>query len=173
VDGYLIETTILSDWIARDTAVIDHVQRLPEESPIYLSVVTLGEIEYGYIRISETADEKREEFDRFLLEMAPIPVVLDVTRHDARRWAEVRVRLFDKFAPKKKRTAGLRVSQLRDPCTDLELGIQENDLWIAGQAVERNLVLVTRDKMNCIREVCPELRVENWSSPIETGEPAD
>ena len=48
-----------------------------------------------------------------------------------------------------------------------ELGIDENDLWIVAQAVERNLVLVTSDKMWRIREtVCelyPDFGSEDWA----------
>lgn len=50
-----------------------------------------------------------------------------------------------------------------------ELGIDENDLWIVAQAVERNLVLVTSDKMRRIRKTIRELhsgfRVEDWAKP--------
>ncbi|MBA7697023.1 hypothetical protein ES703_105681 [subsurface metagenome] len=64
--------------------------------------------------------------------------------------------------PKKKR-AGLRPEQLVDPVTSLELGIQENDLWIAAQVVVRGLILVTTDKLSHIREVAgDDLHIENW-----------
>jgi predicted nucleic acid-binding protein len=53
---------------------------------------------------------------------------------------------------------------LIDPVTSRELGIQENDLWIAAQALEYNLVLVTNDKMDRIRDVCEDLQVENWTA---------
>jgi predicted nucleic acid-binding protein len=47
--------------------------------------------------------------------------------------------------------------------TSQELGIQENDLWMAAQALEYNLVFVTNDKMERIREVCADLQLENWT----------
>jgi predicted nucleic acid-binding protein len=53
---------------------------------------------------------------------------------------------------------------LIDPVTSRELGIQENDLWIAAQALEYNLVLVRNDKMDRIRDACEELQVENWAA---------
>ena len=70
---------------------------------------------------------------------------------------------FEKYAPNVKRRRGLRPEQLIDPVTSQELGIQENDLWIAAQALEYNLVLVTNDKMERIRDVCEELQIENWA----------
>jgi len=53
---------------------------------------------------------------------------------------------------------------LVDPVTAKVLGIQENDLWIAAQAIERNLILVTNDGMSRIREIASELRIEDWGS---------
>jgi len=38
-----------------------------------------------------------------------------------------------------------------------ELGIQENDLWIAAQAIQYNLVLITEDHMRRLQEVSTDL----------------
>ena len=49
-----------------------------------------------------------------------------------------------------------------DRVTGQLLQIDENDLWIAAQAVERNLVVVTSDPdfIRIIKLAVPELRVE-------------
>jgi len=50
--------------------------------------------------------------------------------------------------------------------TALTLGIQENDLWIAAQAIERHFILVTSDhRMTRIREIASEaeLVIEDWA----------
>jgi len=56
---------------------------------------------------------------------------------------------------------------LCDPVAARELGIEEKDLWLVAQAAERNLVLVTSDKMtrirDAVREEYPDLRIEDWS----------
>ena len=61
----------------------------------------------------------------------------------------------------------MRPEQLTDLSTSLELGIQENDLWLCAQAVGHGLVLVTNDKMARIREVSkgmePALLIQNWT----------
>jgi predicted nucleic acid-binding protein len=36
-------------------------------------------------------------------------------------------------------------------------------IWLAAQALEFNLVFVTNDTMERIRDVCQELQVENWT----------
>ena len=42
------------------------------------------------------------------------------------------------------------------------LGVDVNDIWIAAVAVERNLVLLTEDRMDVIRVCVPEIRFDNW-----------
>lgn len=43
--------------------------------------------------------------------------------------------------------------------TSLELGIQENDLWIAAQALEYNLVLSPRTSCSEFERSLPSLRL--------------
>jgi len=41
--------------------------------------------------------------------------------------------------------------------------MDENDLWIASVAMAHNLVLVTHDKMNAIKNITgSDLRFEDW-----------
>ena len=94
-----------------------------------------------------------------------LPQVLDVTTTTRIYYGSLRARLFNRFAPADKRRKGQRPEQLTDPLTGLELGIQENDLWIAAQALEHNMVLVTNDGLARIRGVGMDLRVENWVIP--------
>jgi predicted nucleic acid-binding protein len=76
----------------------------------------------------------------------------------------LRARLFENYTPNNKKRKGLRPEQLIDPVTSLELGIQENDLWIAAQAMSQNLTLVTNDKLHQIHEVAgDELHIDNWA----------
>jgi predicted nucleic acid-binding protein len=42
------------------------------------------------------------------------------------------------------------------------LGVDVNDVWIAAVALERNLTLLTEDRMDTIRNCVPEIRIENW-----------
>lgn len=87
----------------------------------------------------------------------------DVTKATRIYYGSLRASVFEKYAPNAKRRSGLRPAQLIDPVTSQELGIQENDLWIAAQALEYNLVFVTNDKMERMRDVCEELQIENWA----------
>ena len=73
----------------------------------------------------------------------------------------MRAGLFRKFGPKSRRPKW--AEELADPTTAKLLGIQENDIWIAAQALQFSFVLVTNDKMLPVRQVAPELRIENWA----------
>ena len=84
--------------------------------------------------------------------------------HTAKTYGELRARLFDKYAEKNKRTTKRRPEQLIDPVTSLELGIQENDLWIAAQAISRNLTLVTNDAIKRICNIAGKsVHIDNWA----------
>jgi tRNA(fMet)-specific endonuclease VapC len=88
--------------------------------------------------------------------------VLDVTSTTRTYYGSIRASLFDRYTPRRKLNKQLRLGQLTDPVSELELGIQENDVWIAAQAIEYNLVLVSNDKLTKIRDVADGLFLENW-----------
>ena len=141
-----------------------HIAALPEESPLRISAITLGEIEYGH-----RAEAKgpplpiQKQFHRFVRNIDPM--VLRVGEHTAEHYGILRAALFEKYAPKDAKRKIKRPEQLIDPITSKELGIQENDLWICAQALEHRLVLVTHDKkMVRLHELAPELEIEDWAS---------
>ena len=96
-----------------------------------------------------------------------LPAVLDVSKHTAEPYGRTRAALLEKYGPKKGRGKKKRAEEVCDPTTGRELGIDENDLWIVAQAAERNLVLVTHDKLARIRKGLEELdlnvRIEDWA----------
>jgi len=56
-----------------------------------------------------------------------------------------------------------------DAASGVALGIDENDLWLVAQSIERGLVFVSTDKMTRIRqavnEIYPQFLSEDWSKP--------
>ena len=174
MQGYLLDTQTIRYWFdgksGQFPAVEANAQRYAANSPLYVSVVTLGEIEYGHASNPDGAGARRDEFLRFL---AQLPQRLEVSRHTAEPYGRVRACLAQKFPPAGGWHKKKRAEQLYDPVTALALGIDENDLWLVAQAVERNLVLVSSDKMNRIREAVAEVygsfRVEDWSVPPTPG----
>lgn len=163
--GYLLDTNIVVYWLdqgrPQHNSVSQYIQELPPESPLMISAITLGEIEYGLCVVSENTTSQHETF-RELVDRQ-LPMVLDVTKTTRLYYGLLRARVFEKYAPREKRRQGLRPEQLIDPITSCELGIQENDLWLAAQALEYNLVLVSNDTMRRIRDISEEIEVENWA----------
>ena len=144
--GYLLDTNIIryrfDERRSEHQRIVQHIQELPDATPLMISAITLGEIEYG-LQVARSDALQQEAYRTFI--SIHLPMVLDITKA---------TRIY----------RGLWPEQLIDPVTSRELGIQENDLWIAAQALEYNLVLVTNDKMDRIRDVCEDLQVENWAA---------
>jgi len=160
IDGYLLDTNHVRYWFDNSAGVLARIATLPKETPLRVSAITLGEIEYGHKAESPSAPtEIQLKFSLFV--RSKLPAVLPVTTSTTTYYGDIRSKLFTRFSPKQKQKRR-RPEQLLDPVTGKELGIQENDVWIAAQALEHDLILVTNDPMHRIREVVLDLRVENW-----------
>ena len=167
MQGYLLDTNIVSFWLhggqPQHEAVLKRIAGLPDQAPLFVSAVTLGEIEYGH-RL-ESPDAQTDFEQRFNREVAEsCPTVLLVRPSTKTPYGLIRARLFRKFAPKTRRRRDRWPEELIDPTTAKSLGIQENDLWLAAQAIEHRLVFVTHDSLKRIREVSDELlSIEDWA----------
>jgi len=166
VRGFLLDTNILRYWFDEATSehrgVVRHLKTLDPDAPLRISAISWGEIEYGHRCVSDTDTEVQSEWKDFVKKR--LPNVLPVGKGTSHYYGQLRAKLFEKYAPKNKRN-GLRPCQLIDPVTALSLGIQENDLWIAAQAIEFNLVLVTHDQMNRLKEAATGLlEFEDWAA---------
>ena len=159
--GYEHCTILVRQKRSEHQRVLQHIQELSGEPPLMISAITLGEIEYG-LQVTRSDTLKPEVYRAFI--STNLPMVLDITKSTRIYYGSLRASVFEKYAPSARRRRGLRPEQLIDPVTSRELGIQENDLWIAAQTLEYNLVLVTNDKMDRIRDVCDDLQVENWTA---------
>jgi predicted nucleic acid-binding protein len=168
--GYLLDTNALSDWLdstkPRHASVSRRIEELAAGKALLLtSTIVLGEIEYG---IKVAPQERQQSLDKLRaqidVEFVHERLLLNVTRSTTIVYGDLRARVFEKYAGKE-RKKGLRPEELVCPTTSKVLGIQENDLWIAAQAIERNMVLASNDThMMRIREAATELDVEDWGS---------
>lgn len=164
---FLLDTCIWSYWFDTDrypkenANIIKQLKTLEPGSKLGISIITWGEVAYGYKGF--TAREPiQADYLQFI--KAKGPKTFNIDMHTANTYGTLRFLLFEKFAPRDKRKKNLRPEQLVDPVTSLELGIQENDLWIAAQAITRNLTLITNDKLIRIRDVAgDDLDVKNWT----------
>ena len=136
--------------------VLKQLNKLTSDNKLSISIITWGEISVGL-----PGNIQREHL-KFLTAVKPLRIGLDT--YVAEKYGELRGLLTDKLPKRKK---GLNQEQLVDRFTWLELGSLENDLWIAAQAITRNLTLVTNDNkggMKRIRNIAGEsLHIENWA----------
>ena len=163
-DAYLLDTNIASAlWDEHHEKHAPFRGRIGAlgDAPVFVSVITLAEVEYG-LRIAPRIDVARQRMVR--ANMSEF-TALRLDPHVVENYAELRARLFKKYSPKdaRGRLRAKRVPDLWERSPDKLLGIQENDLWNASLAVERNLVLVTNDRMTHIEDVAAgDLRIERW-----------
>jgi len=177
VPDYLLDTNILRYWY--DTRCDEHAKvvsrvdaaRQPEPktnylSRLFVSIVTLGEIEYGH-RVAHLPDpEKQAAYVKFVREQCP--VALEMTWHVAEQYGEMRAWLFNNCGPIAKKSKAKRAEELVNPTTGKELAIDENDIWIAAHAMTHNLILVTHDFRGnfgkVLNQFASTLKVEDWAA---------
>jgi len=178
VRDFILDTQTIRYW--HDTACTQHnvmvgnvaalrqlAAPLDMKPKLLVSVVSLGEIEYGH-RVALSKDiTAQTAYTKFVQE--ELPELLEVSKDAAIAYGELRAGLFNMYAPGDKRKPKMLPEQLVDPVTARELGIQENDLWICAQAIAHGMVLVSNDRMTRIKEVAKNINMllilQNWANP--------
>lgn len=160
---FLLDTNVLRALFdetdvrhAKTKARLEALSKGELEPKLFISAITIGELNYGN-NVNPGQTRNVDDYAAFIERRCQ---VIDVGRHTATSYGEMRASLFNKYGPKKKK--GLRAEQLRDPLTSQSLGIQENDLWLAAQALERDLTFISDDRMEHIVACAEDLRLENW-----------
>lgn len=164
MDAYLLDTTILSAYL--DASHMFHSERrravdaLPAEAPRYISVVALAELTFG-ADLAAALGKGDAPALREMIRQARNYAVLDLTHHTAAAYSELKSRLASKYLAKPlRRDRPKYVEDWVDRTTGKALGLDENDLWMAAQAKERGLVLMTADgRMRRIEDADPEVRL--------------
>lgn len=174
---FLLDTQTIRYWhdsgCSQHAAVTGNVASLRQQAAplevkpkLLVSVVSLGEIEFGHRVALAPNPIAQAAYMKFVQVELPGPFELSLDATAA--YGELRMQLFNKYAPGDKRKPKMRPEQLIDPVTAKELGIQENDLWLCAQAIAHGMVLVTNDRMARIHEVAsgmnPRLIVQNWTT---------
>jgi PIN domain. len=157
IDGYLLDTnaaSVLWDRRHRSYPQIRAFLKNVASFPVLISTVVLAEVEYG-LKIAPKMDMNRQNDVRN--KMAKFPLVLDIDRHTITSYSDLRSELFKKYSPKKRRgkLTAKRPEDLIDRTTAKELGVQENDIWIAAQAIQYNLIPIPREIMEKNRKNPP------------------
>lgn len=159
MNGYLLDTnaaSILWDIRHREYETLRSFIKEKDQSPIWISIIVLGEIEYG-LKTAPRMDEGLQTGVR--KKMAAFPLLLKLDKHTVGPYSDLRAALFEKYSPrdKKGRLKAKRPEELSEKTTSRELGVQENDIWIAAQSIQYNLVLISGDHMRRLQEVSTDL----------------
>ena len=167
MNGGVNPSSTSRSWVKteRSNSLEKCLSSLPESARLFICSISIGEIAYGLQVVFPTDSEKLQHV-RDLINPFPIKLQLSIDSDVAKNYyAKLRAKLFEKYTPKDKRSRRNRIDQWRDPATAKELQIQENDIWIASIAMAFNLILVTNDKMDSIREVMgADLEIVDWFS---------
>jgi tRNA(fMet)-specific endonuclease VapC len=167
VEGYLLDTNAVSHWYDQHPKLAARVNALDSEAQVRVSVITLGELEFGHNVSLQGRDlVRRDTFAEWVDKAFPHPRTIDVTRHTGLYYGKVRAAIFDKYPPLG--ATENHPEKCYDPVSASELGFDENDLWIAAQAIEHGLILVTQDNMERIKELAQTacnfpLQYQDWT----------
>jgi tRNA(fMet)-specific endonuclease VapC len=166
---YLLDTNIASAlWDEGDEHHDDALEFARNAAAsgdvLYVSRITIAEIEYGYELYTSKDPNRRRKAEA---NMRAFTRIKDIDENTTQPYAKIRAELYRQHAPKKPsgKIKNVRPERLIDKTTGADLGIQENDLWIAAIAVEYNMILVSDDRMQHIKDACPNLKIIKWKRP--------
>ena len=164
MSGYIFDTSVLSPLLdpshSRHGDVRAAIGELDSHSTTFISTISLAEIDFG-ISLAAIITGSTSHTLRQKLMRAYGYAVLEVTKHTAAAYAELKAKLAGKYLAKAlKNDRPPWVENWIDRATGQKLQVDENDLWICAHAKERNLTLVTADShMNRITYADPGIRL--------------
>ena len=163
MDGYILDTSVLSVHLdaghQRHIPIRQSVRQLEQHATLFLSAMSLAELRYG-VKLAESFGHARLPALKKMLVDARSYRLLDVTRHTAATYAEIKTTLvrtyFANAAAKRPRW----IEDWVDQATGKKLQIDENDLWMCAQAKERDFLVCTADgRMKRISDADPDVRL--------------
>jgi tRNA(fMet)-specific endonuclease VapC len=129
---YLLDTNHCSALIFNEPNVVNRAKAVGNDN-LAISIITEGELLYR-VENSERVEENRAVIYEFLEDIS----IYDIDSGTSRIYAKLKAKIMNEFAPKERNK--------RRKTKITELGIGENDLWIAASAIYNNLVVVSADR---------------------------
>jgi predicted nucleic acid-binding protein len=162
MDTYLLDTNLVSVLYDADRsnhlAVHQVVSSLDPQAPQLVSAITIAELRFG-LALSRAVGRSLHHIEACIQQAEEHPLAA-IGKHTAHAFAHVKSSIAQQRLDLQRRLPRW-VETWTDRVTSQLLQIDENDLWITAQAIERNYVIVTsdRDFVNIIAPALPELRV--------------
>jgi len=145
---YLLDTNHCSSIIFGNSAVIAKLNSITITN-VAISAITVGELLY-MAENSTSVIANLAIIEEFIEDMP----VYDINSNTSRIYAELKAKVMDCFAPKEKNKR--RKTRMH------ELGIGENDLWIASTAIQNSLTIVSVDRDFQRIQQAWDFPLENW-----------
>lgn len=140
-------------WANEHPMFMERFNRLPGDTPIRVSTITIGEMECGHLITTTTNLVQREKHKRFLTTQIIPYNALPITATTRVTYAEILHRILTNHRkPPSKRTEAFLV----------ESGVDINDVWSVALAMEHGLTFLTTDRMAYVKEAAEEVTFENW-----------
>jgi len=162
MDQILLDTNFISVLFdARRpnfAAVHARAHAFAQSDLVYLSAVVLAELRYG-MEAAQRVGQDISHIRQTLIQAGKYPLA-EVGRHTAEAYGDVKARLAEHYLDLSRRTPRW-LENWQDRASGQMLQVDENDLWIVAQAVERDYLLVTSDQRLADRfvPVISELRL--------------
>ena len=146
---YLLDTNHCSRTILKDAQILNHLNKI-DSNIVTTSVITQGEL----IDMAERSQQKKSNLalvQNFLQGIYIYPI----DRTTATIYGQLKASIFKQFAPKER--------SKRRKTKMINLGFDENDVWISAVALQNNLIVVSSDSdFQRIKQVANKLAVESW-----------
>lgn len=147
VNFYLLDTCIISNLYdprrKKHSDVRSAIEALDPASPQFLSVIVLAELLFG-LRMAESTGQDLTHIRSTIERADEGRRLAKIGYHTSESYGEVKSQLaLHWINPEAKRPRW--PEDWKDRVTAKNLQIDENDLWLVAQAVERNYVLLTSD----------------------------
>jgi tRNA(fMet)-specific endonuclease VapC len=146
---YLLDTNHCSALIFGDSILIKKIAEVGTLK-IAISVITEGELLY-MAENSTRIEENLAIIKEFLQDIS----VYDIDSNTSAIYAKLKAKIMELFAPKEK--SKRRKTKITD------LGIGENDLWIASTAIANSLTIVSADRDFIRIKEAWNFALETWS----------
>lgn len=146
MDFHLLDTNIISVLFDQrrpnHVAVRTALECIDPGDAQYISVVGMAELRYG-MRAAALAGQDVTHIRRTLDEADRFPLA-EINRHTAEAYGEVKARLANHWVDLNRKMPRW-LEDWKERVSGKSLQIDENDLWLVAQAIERNYRLITSD----------------------------
>lgn len=163
MEFYLLDTNFVSVLFdprrPNYAAVVTAAATVGSEDAQFISTIVMAELRYGMAAAEKAG--KAVDHIRHTIEQAEEYAPAEINRHTAEAYADVKSRMAAHYI-----NIGAKAPRWFEDwqisASSKTLQVDENDLWLVSQAVERNYMLMTTDGKLVERftPVIPELRCQ-------------